>query len=206
MKSVLAASNIALIIMTIQNIVFTRGFGIDEALDLARKPKRILPFSLILIGMTTLSSIGVYYMNQLFFKNKEVYYYVPLIVVASIAFVYFLALGIIYLIAYQSKKTETVEFFRAYTKYMPRSSFNCAVVGTVLLSFNMKATLAQMIVSGIGAGLGFLLAVLVMREGRVRLEKNENIPRHFQGMPAQLIYLGILSLALYGLIGYQLPY
>ena len=53
---------------------------------------------------------------------------------------------------------------------------------------------------GFGSGVGYLVAVLVVDEGRRRL-RSKDIPHIFRGLPSVLIYIGILSLAIYGLVG-----
>ena len=53
---------------------------------------------------------------------------------------------------------------------------------------------------GLGSGVGYLVAVLVVDEGRRRL-RSKDIPHIFRGLPSVLIYIGILSLAIYGLVG-----
>uniref|UniRef100_UPI0040299D9A Rnf-Nqr domain containing protein n=1 Tax=Gemmiger qucibialis TaxID=2997294 RepID=UPI0040299D9A len=53
---------------------------------------------------------------------------------------------------------------------------------------------------GFGSGVGYLVAVLVVDEGRRRL-RSKDIPHIFRGLPSELIYIGILSLAIYGLVG-----
>ena len=41
----------------------------------------------------------------------------------------------------------------------------------------------------------------IVREGRRRL-RSKDVPAIFQGLPSSLIYVGILSLAIYGLVGH----
>jgi len=53
---------------------------------------------------------------------------------------------------------------------------------------------------GFGSGVGYLVAVLGVDEGRRRL-RSKDIPHIFRGLPSVLIYIGILSLAIYGLVG-----
>ena len=55
-----------------------------------------------------------------------------------------------------------------------------------------------------GSGAGYTLALLLISEGRKRIALSD-VPRAFRGLPVALIYIGILSLAIYGLIGHQLP-
>ena len=63
-----------------------------------------------------------------------------------------------------------------------------------------RDNLLQSIGFGFGSGVGYLVAVLVVDEGRRRL-RSKDIPHIFRGLPSVLIYIGILSLAIYGLVG-----
>lgn len=100
--------------------------------------------------------------------------------------------------------------------------FNCAVLGTILIAFSSGDTLLrtlgmpsgsggagyapllQTLGFSIGSGIGYTLALVIVREGRIRLSL-ANIPKAFRGLPVTLLYLGIFSLSIYGLIGHALP-
>ena len=75
----------------------------------------------------------------------------------------------------------------------------CSVLGTMLLCANQNYDLLQSIAFGFGSGVGYLFAVLVVDEGRRRLG-SKDVPAIFRGLPSWLIYIGILSLALYALM------
>ena len=74
------------------------------------------------------------------------------------------------------------------------------VLGTLLVAASQNYNLLQSIGFGFGSGVGYLVAVLVVDEGRRRL-RSKDIPHIFRGLPSVLIYIGILSLAIYGLVG-----
>lgn len=80
------------------------------------------------------------------------------------------------------------------------ATFNCCVLGTLLVAASQNYNLLQSIGFGFGSGVGYLVAVLVVDEGRRRL-RSKDIPHIFRGLPSVLIYIGILSLAIYGLVG-----
>ena len=77
---------------------------------------------------------------------------------------------------------------------------HCCVLGTLLVAASQNYNLLQSIGFGFGSGVGYLVAVLVVDEGRRRL-RSKDIPHIFRGLPSVLIYIGILSLAIYGLVG-----
>ncbi len=60
--------------------------------------------------------------------------------------------------------------------------------------------LAQTIAFGMGSGLGYVYHFIV-REGRHRIS-SKDVPAIFRACPAT-IYIGILSLAIYGLVGHS---
>ena len=85
-----------------------------------------------------------------------------------------------------------------------RTAFNSAVLGTALLAASQRLDAASALAFYVGSGLGFLLAIIVVNAGYERL-RFCNLPRAFRGLPVILLYIGILSMAIYGLIGHSLP-
>lgn len=59
----------------------------------------------------------------------------------------------------------------------------------------------QSIAFALGSGLGYVFAVFIVREGRRRL-RSKAISSIFQGLPSSMIYVGVLSLAIYALVGH----
>jgi electron transport complex protein RnfA len=90
---------------------------------------------------------------------------------------------------------------RIYREQLPLATFNCCILGTLLICANQNFSLLQTVGFGFGSGLGYLFAVLVVDEGRRRLQAKD-VPEAFKGLPSSLIYIGILSLAIYGLLGH----
>ena len=76
------------------------------------------------------------------------------------------------------------------------------VLGTVLVERTQSFTLEQSIGFGLGSGLGYVLAVLLVTEARHRL-RSKAIPEAFRGLPITLVYIGVLALAIYGFTGHS---
>ena len=76
------------------------------------------------------------------------------------------------------------------------------MLGTLLICANQNFTLLQSVAFGFGSGLGYLFAVFIVDEGHRRL-RSKDVPAIFKGLPASLVYIGILSLAIYGLTGHS---
>jgi electron transport complex protein RnfA len=110
----------------------------------------------------------------------------------------------VYVVAYQLMKLLPKTFQSRFGSFLSLAIFNCAVFGSIMLSSAQMLNFAKYVGFGFGTGVGFTIAYLMVSEGRRRLELS-SVPRAFRGFPITLMYIGILSLAFYGLTGHQLP-
>ena len=84
--------------------------------------------------------------------------------------------------------------------YLPLITTNCAVLGVALLSVQNDYGILASTVNGIGASVGFFLAIVLMAGIREKLE-NSNIPEVFKGTPIVLITAGLMAIAFCGFGG-----
>lgn len=84
--------------------------------------------------------------------------------------------------------------------YLPLITTNCAVLGVAVLNIDEKYNFGQSMVNALGAGLGFLLAMVLFAGVRGRME-NMDIPESFQGLPITLIAASIVSMSFMGFSG-----
>ena len=85
--------------------------------------------------------------------------------------------------------------------YLPLITTNCAVLGVTVLNIDEGYTFIQSIFNSLGAGIGFLLAMVLFAGLRGKLEKNTLIPESFKGIPITLVTASILSLTFMGFSG-----
>ncbi len=84
--------------------------------------------------------------------------------------------------------------------YLPLITTNCAVLGVTVNNIQDGYGFVESIVSSLGCGLGFLLAMVLFAGVRERMEKS-NPPDAFKGLPITLVAASIVSLAFYGFAG-----
>ena len=84
--------------------------------------------------------------------------------------------------------------------YLPLITTNCAVLGVAINNINDEYTFLESMVSALGVGLGFLLAMVLFSGLRSRINES-NIPAPFRGLPVTLIAASFISLAFMGLGG-----
>ena len=84
--------------------------------------------------------------------------------------------------------------------YLPLITTNCAVLGVTINNITAEFNFLESMVSSLGVGLGFLLAMVLFAGVRSRIE-NCPAPKCFKGIPITLIAASIVALAFYGFAG-----
>jgi electron transport complex protein RnfA len=84
--------------------------------------------------------------------------------------------------------------------YLPLITTNCAVLGVALNNISDGYNFVESMVSSLGCGLGFLLAMVIFSGVRSRVEQADP-PEAFKGLPITLVSASIVSLAFFGFAG-----
>ena len=84
--------------------------------------------------------------------------------------------------------------------YLPLITTNCAVLGVALNNISDGYSFVESMVSSLGCGLGFLLAMVIFSGVRSRVEQADP-PESFKGLPITLVAAAIVSLAFFGFAG-----
>ena len=84
--------------------------------------------------------------------------------------------------------------------YLPLITTNCAVLGVTINNIKDGYNFVEAMVSALGCGLGFMLAMVLFSGVRSRIDESD-IPEHFKGLPATLIAASFVSLAFFGFEG-----
>lgn len=95
--------------------------------------------------------------------------------------------------------------YRALGIYLPLITTNCAVLGVTLLVLEKSAenpsyTFLHALVNALGAGVGYLLAMVLFAGVRERLE-DADIPKFLRGLPITLIAAALVALSFLGFAG-----
>lgn len=192
MTLLLEFTNTFLLVLLFENTLFARALGSGRLIRLIEHPSTILPFCGILTWMTTASSLLAWALTTL---NR--WFTIP-------SFGKPLAFVAVMLVVYALTCLVWGSFFKgSYNTYRPLLSpamFNCTVLGSIYIGTRENLSAVSALGLGFGTAVGFLLAVIIMYYGKRQLAKLD-IPESFQGLPSEMIYIGIISLAIYGFIG-----
>lgn len=182
-----------------ENIIFSRALGSSTAVFIVKRKYNIFLFGVIMTAIIVISMFATFFVNPLIMANTEYSYYIEPVV-------YVLIIGVVYISTligcnrFSNKKRKQI------LEMIHLSSFNCAVLGAMLLASNIsELSLGGYIGYGIGVGVGFTFVVYLLSLAYEQLNSID-IPPAFRGLPITMIYIGIISLAVYGLIGHELPF
>ncbi|PKL86814.1 MAG: electron transport complex subunit RsxA [Ignavibacteriae bacterium HGW-Ignavibacteriae-1] len=90
--------------------------------------------------------------------------------------------------------------YRALGIFLPLITTNCAILGLALFIVLKEYSFIEGIFYGIGAGVGFTMAISIMAGIREEIELAD-VPKAFRGAPITMIIAGILALAFMGFAG-----
>lgn len=90
--------------------------------------------------------------------------------------------------------------YQALGIYLPLITTNCAIMGLALLAALKKYSFIQTVIYGVGSGIGFTLAIVLMAGIREQLDLAD-VPEPLKGAGISLIVAGIMALAFTGFSG-----
>ena len=79
--------------------------------------------------------------------------------------------------------------------YLPLITTNCAVLDVAIANITNETAFVPSLFNSLGAGIGFLLAMILFAGVRTRLDQNTNVPKAFRGLPITLAAAAIVSLS-----------
>lgn len=174
-----------------QNAVFTRGLGVSRLVQLVGDERTSSGwFALLLCVTQVLVAPLVFYAGGFVAAQLR-----PLVYLACVAVVSLFEFIVLWAARGNRHGGQLL-------RILPLAAVNSSVLGTVMVERTQSFTLEQSMGFGLGSGLGYLLAVMLVTEADRRL-RSEAIPEAFRGLPITLVYIGVLALAIYGFTGHS---
>ena len=173
------------------NYILAKFLGICPFLGVSKKLSTATGMSAAVIFVMVLATAVTYPINTLLVKNDMEY-------LQTIVFILVIA-ALVQLVEIILKKY-MVSLYNALGIYLPLITTNCAVLGVVLLNIEEGYTFWESIVSSLGAGLGFMVAMVMFAGVRERLE-GADIPKSLQGLPITLVSASLVSMSFLGFTG-----
>lgn len=174
-----------LIAVFAQNVLLDKAMGMNCIMTAVNR-KNSLPRMVLVMGVYSVVGIMLMWLLSKVAFNQTAYLICALIYSLFCAVTYFVSDRILLKI---SPETHDI-----WSGILPHALINSIMIGAPVAAMNQAIpNWWSALGSGIGAGLSFGLAVLIIKNG-LNILDNPDMPKAFRGIPAMLIYLGILSL------------
>jgi len=181
----------------VNNYVLSQMLGLCPFLGVSKKLDSALGMGLAVIFVMTLSSFITYLVYKYILGPYNLTY------LRTITFIIVIA-SLVQLVEMIIEKISPA-LYQTLGIFLPLITTNCAVLGVTVLNvdsgfISANLGLLKSIFQGLGAGLGFTLALLLMAGIRERLE-TADIPKNLKGLPITFITAGLLALSFLGFSG-----
>ena len=177
----------------VNNFVLSRFLGICPFLGVSKKVHVAFSMGIATTFVMTLSAAATWLIQTFildpFGLGRFLQYVSFVLVIASL----------VQMIELFIKKTSK-DLYHSLGIFLPLITTNCAILGLALLAVNKTYNLAQSLVFGLGAGIGFTLAIVIMAGIREEID-SADIPEGLKGAGITLLTAGILSIAFLGFSG-----
>ncbi|MCL2856405.1 MAG: RnfABCDGE type electron transport complex subunit A [Oscillospiraceae bacterium] len=176
----------------VNNYVLRQFLGICPFLGVSKELKNSVGMSLAIIFVMMLAS-AVTWPIQRFLLDPHGMGFMQIVVFILIIAVLVQFIEIVL-------KRYVPALYKALGVFLPLMTTNCAILAVVIVNINEGFTFIEALTNAFGAGLGFLLA-MVMFSGIRAYTENADPPESFKGLPMALISAAILSMSFFGFTG-----
>ena len=176
----------------VNNVVFAQFLGICPFLGVSSKVDTSLGMGAAVTFVMALTSIVAW--------SIQTYILVPLHIEYMQTIVFILVIAALVQMVEIILKKVSPSLYQALGIFLPLITTNCAVLGVVLLNVEKSYNFGESIISSLGAGLGFMVAMIMFAGVRERLE-GADIPKSLQGLPITLVSAALVSMSFLGFTG-----
>lgn len=185
----------ALYAMLVQNIIFSTGYGMSESIRMAKRPKHFFMYGGTVTFFSLALSLICFFLNKIpFVFALETKYRIAL---------YTVVLTVLYLSVALFCRT-VLKADKKFMNSLGMCALNTLIIALPVVDFKAGYSLAETVGTGIGAGLAFVLSVLLINTGMKHIQANRYIPEVFRGTPSLFIYISLIALAMSCISGQSL--
>lgn len=174
------------------NFVLVQFLGICPFLGVSKKLDSAFGMSCAVIFVMLIATAATWPIQHFFLEPKELGYLQTIVFILVIA-------ALVQLVEIAMKKYMP-PLHKSLGVFLPLITTNCAVLGVCVANVTDGYGFAKSMCNSLGAGLGFMLAMVLFAGVRGRIENNDFLPS-FKGIPSTLIAASIVALSFMGFGG-----
>lgn len=176
----------------INNFVLHYFLGICPFLGVSKKLDSAVSMGLAVTFVMTITAVVSWIINHWILLPYKLEY------LQIVSFILVIA-SLVQLVEMFIRKTSP-PLYQALGIYLPLITTNCAIMGLALLAALKNYNFMETVVFGVGSGLGFTLAIVLMAGIREQLDLAD-VPEPLKGAGIALIVAGIMALGFFGFSG-----
>jgi len=184
--------SILISMILVNNYVLAQFLGICPFLGVSKKLDSSIGMGVAVIFVMVLATAATWPIMQLLNKWDIAYLQTIVFILVIAALVQFVEMVL---------KKFLPSLHKSLGVYLPLITTNCAVLGVCINNIDAGYGYGLSLINALGAGIGFLLAMIIFSGMRSKLENNTMIPEPFQGVPITMTTAALLSLAFMGFGG-----
>ena len=174
----------------VNNYVLSKFLGICPFLGVSKKIETATGMGMAVTFVMVLASIITWLVQYFILDPLGVGY------LQTIAFILVIA-GLVQLVEMVIQKSSPA-LYQGLGVYLPLITTNCCVLGVAILNIDEHYGLLETAMNGLGAALGFFLAILIFAGIREKMAVMSDVPKPFDGFPIALISASLMSIAFMG--------
>ena len=191
MNSATSIASILLAAILTNNMVLSKFLGICPFLGVSKKTDTALSMSIAVTLVMVVSTAVTWPIYHFILSPNYTYLETIVFILVIAVIVQFIEIVL---------KRYIKPIYNALGIYLPLITTNSAVLGITMLNITNELGFVQSLVNALGAGLGFMLAMLLFSGVRERLE-TADIPDFLKGLPITLVAAALVSLSFLGFAG-----
>lgn len=176
----------------INNFVFTRFLGLCIFFGVSKKMETAVGMSITFTAVMMVSAAISWVIFTKVLVPLEITFLEIIVFIGIIA-------GLVQLSDTIMRKVSPGLYYKLGI-YLALISTNCIILAVPLVSAGEKYSFVQSLAFGLGSGLGFALALIIMASIREKIEIAD-VPAPFRGLPMAFMITGLIALAFTGFSG-----
>lgn len=190
-------------VIFVNNFILSRFLGLCPFIGVSKQMKPAVSMGLAVTFVITMASMITWLIYAFILLPFHLEY------LRTISFILVIASFVQFTEIVVQKKAPAL--YKIFGIYLPLITVNCSVLGAAVLNTDMfflhgkplAGSFLKATIQGVGAGIGFTLAMLLMSGIRERLDFAD-VPRSFKDVPITFIVASLMSLAFLGFSGFKI--
>jgi Na+-transporting NADH:ubiquinone oxidoreductase subunit E len=199
--------NLAVKAIFIENMALAFFLGMCSFLAVSKKVKTALGLGFAVIFVLAITTPINNVLYQYFLKDGAMAWISPSLAQYDLSFLGFLAyigtIAAMVQIVEMTLDKFAPALYTALGVFLPLIAVNCAILGASLFMVERNYAFGESVVYGVGAGIGWMLAIVALAAIRERM-RYSNVPAGLRGLGITFIITGLMAIGFMAFGGIQL--